>query len=203
MARSRRWLPLVVVLATMAACGDGNDTASDPGPSPTTPAGLEAITHQGVAAVVREVVGADRIDTFSAAGEEDSVGALARLSHGRHVLVVTVQVSGDPPIDSCGDLADTAAGSGDCTVEADGTIVASNTGGPFSDDNRKGSTALAQAVNPETGRVVLALYETYSPTPALDPRTLATIVADPRLAAMTDPATNEAGADIVLEGASG
>lgn len=203
MRRSRRWLPLVVVLATMAACGDRADTAADPRPSPSTPAGFEAITHQGVAAVVRELVGADRIDTFSAAGEDDSVGAMARLSPGRQVLVVTVQVKGDPPIDSCADLDDTAAGSGECTVEEDGTIVASSTGEPFSDDNRTGSTVLAEAVNPVTGRTVLALYETYYATPTLHPRILATIVSDPRLAAMTDPATNDAGAGIVLEGGSG
>lgn len=201
MLRSRRWLPLLVVLAASAACGGGRDTATDPGPS--TPAGPEPITPQGVAAVVREVVGADRIATFSAAGEDDSVGALARLAPGRHLLVVTVMVSGEVPVDSCEDLADTAAGAGDCAVEEDGTIVASTTAGPFSDDNRRGSTALAEAVNPDTGRVVIALYETYSRTPALDPRTLATIVSDSRLAALTDPATNDAGADIVLEGVGG
>ena len=63
----------------------------------------------------------------------------------------------------------------------------------------RGSTALAQSVNPETGRVVYALYETYTRRPPSTPRSSAEIVSDPALAAMTDPATNEAGADIEID----
>ena len=59
-------------------------------------------------------------------------------------------------------------GDGDCFVDEDGTIVASGTAEPFSDGNTRGSTVLAQAVNPETGRVVYSLYETY---PARRPST--------------------------------
>lgn len=198
--RALHWLPILAVVATTVGCGGTAETATEPDPSTSSAAALEAITPQGVAAVVREVVGADRIDTFSAAGESDSVGVTARLVEGRHLLVVAVMIAGDVPIASCEDLADTATGAGDCAVAEDGTIVASAVGGPFSDDNRRGSTVLAQAVNPDSGRVVLALYETYARTPALDPRTLTAIVSDARLAAMTDPATNEAGADIELAG---
>lgn len=199
--RARRVLPLLalLLLGTTSACGDGTDpdTASDLDPSTETSAALEAITAEGVAGVVRDVVGADLVASYSAAGESDSVGVLARLT-GRQALVVTVQIAGDVPIASCDDLADTAMGSGDCVVDEDGTIVASGTAGPFTDDNLRGSTVLAQAVNPETGRVVYALYETYSRQPTMDAATLTAIVTDPALAALTDPATNEAGADIEL-----
>jgi len=116
------------------------------------------------------VLGAELIVSYSAAGESDSVGLLARLA-GRQLLVVNVQVEGDAPIQSC-------------------------------DDNTRGSTVLAQSVNPETGRVVYALYETYSRPAGLDAATLTAIVSDPALDAMTDPAVNEAGADIELTGGS-
>jgi hypothetical protein len=59
------------------------------------------------------------------------------------------------------------------------------------------------SLNPETRRVVYALHETYAARPALDAETLAQIVSDPALAAMTDPSTNEAGADITLERTGG
>ncbi len=192
----KRALPLLLLLATVGACGDETDTASDPDTTSSSTA-LEAITAEGVAGVVRDAVGADLIESYSAAGESDSVGVLAKLA-GRQMLVVNVQIAGDAPISSCDDLADTAMGSGDCRVEDDGTIVASGTAEPFSDDNKRGSTVLAQSVNPETGRVVYALYETYSRQAALDTATLSAIVTDPALAAMTDPATNEAGADIEM-----
>ncbi|HXH76859.1 hypothetical protein [Nocardioides sp.] len=195
----RRALPLLLALVLTGGCGNDTapDEAADPDPSSSDPATLEAITPAGVAGVVREVVGAERIVSYSAAGESDSVGVQVRLS-GRQVLVVTVQVTGDAPIDSCEDIADTAMGGGECETDEDGTILASGTAEAFSDDNTRGSTVLAQSINPESGRVVYALYETYSPTPALDPATVAAIVSDPALAAMTDPATNQAGADIEL-----
>ena len=47
--------------------------------------------------------------------------------------------------------------------------------------------------------MVYASHETYAARPALDAETLTEIVSDPALAAVTDPSTNEAGADINLE----
>lgn len=197
---SRLLVLLLFVLATATACSDetGPDTASDPDPTTSSPAALEAITAQGIAGVVRDVVGADLIESYSEAGEDDSIGVLVQLA-GRQVLVVNVQIAGEPPITSCEDLATTAMGDSECVVGDDGTITASGTAEPFSDDNKRGSTVLAQSVNPESGRVVYALYETYSRQAGLDPATLSEIVSSPGLTAMTDPATNEAGADIELK----
>lgn len=198
--RPQHVLPLLILLATSSACGsDGDvDEAVDPAGSTTSsPPALEAITPQGVAGVVRDALGADRIVSYSPAGESDSVGVMVELE-GRQRLVVNVQIEGEVPIDSCEDIAQTAMGAGDCTTDQDGTITASGAAEPFSDDNTRGSTVLAQSVNPETGRVVYALYETYSPQAGLDAATVAAIVSDPALAAMTEPATNEAGSDIEL-----
>jgi hypothetical protein len=197
-------LPLLLLLATTVACaGEPDpDSATDPEPATSSSAGLEAITAQGIAGVVREVIGADLIESYAAVAESDTVGVLVKLT-GRQVLVVNVQISGEVPIGSCEDVAETVMGSGDCFVDEEGTIVASGTAEPFSDDNTRGSTVLAQAVNPETGRVVYSLYETYSRTAALDAATLVAIVTDPALAAMTDPATNEAGTDIEVAAAGG
>ena len=191
----KRALPLLLVLATACACGDDIETASDPDPS-SSPA-LEAITAAGVAGVVREVVGADLTVSYAEAGEADSVGVLAKFA-GKAVLVVNVQTAGDVPITSCDDLATTAMGAAKCSVTDDGTIIAAGAAGAFSDDNVHGSTVLAQSVNPETGRVVYALYETYTRQVGLDAATLTEIVSDPALAAMTEPATNAAGVDIEL-----
>jgi hypothetical protein len=202
--RARHVLPLLLLLATTGACGGDTDpeSATDPEPAASTSTALEAITAQGIAGVVRDVVGADLIESYAAVAESDTVGVLVKLT-GRQVLVVNVQVTGEAPIDSCDDVAETAMGAGDCFVDEDGTIVASGTAEPFSDDNTRGSTVLAQSVNPETGRVVYALYETYSRTAALDPATLTAIVTDPALAAMTAPATNEAGTDIEVTASGG
>jgi hypothetical protein len=190
-------LPLLLLLATTGACGGETDpdSAAEPEPASSSPADLEAITAQGIAGVVRDVLGAELIESYAAVAESDTVGVLVKLA-GRQMLVVNVQIAGAAPIDSCADVAETAMGAGDCVVKEDGTIVASGTAEPFSDDNTRGSTVLAQAVNPKTGRVVYSLYETYSRTAALDAATLIAIVTDPALAAMTDPATNDAGTDI-------
>lgn len=195
--RPQHVLPLLILLATSSACGsDGDvDEAVDPAGSTTSSPALEAITPQGVAAVVRDALGADRIVSYSAAGESDSVGVMVELE-GRQRLVVNVQIEGEVPIDSCEDLSETAMGVADCVTDEDGTITASGSAEAFSDDNTRGSTVLAQSVNPETERVVYALYETYSPRAGLDAAGLAAIVSDPALAAMTEPATNEAGSDI-------
>lgn len=200
--RARGALPLLLVLAAASACGSADDgeKAADPATSSTSMT-LEPITAKGVASVVRDALGADRIVSYSAAGESDSVGVLAKLA-GRQMLVVNVRVAGDVPITSCDDLSDTAMGAGDCVTDDDGNILASGTAEPFSDDNTRGSTVLAQSVNPDTGRVVYAFYETYSRTAEIDASMLSGIVSDPALAALTDPATNEAGSDIELTAAN-
>jgi len=195
--RARHVLPLLLCVVATGACGGETDpdAATDLEPATSTSAALEAITAQGIAGVVRDVLGADLIESYAAVAESDTVGVLVKLE-GRQLLVVNVQVAGAAPINSCDDVAETAMGAGDCFVEEDGTIVASGTAEPFSDDNTRGSTVLAQAVNPGTGRVVYSLYETYSRTATLDAATLIAIVTDPALAALTDPATNDNGTDI-------
>jgi hypothetical protein len=202
--RARHVLPALLLLAATGACGGDTDpdSATDSEPATSSSAALEAITAQGIAGVVREVVGADQIESYAAVAESDTVGVLVKLA-GRQVLVVNVQVAGAAPINSCEDIAETVMGEGDCYVDEDGTIVASGTAEPFSDDNTRGSTVLAQSVNPKTGRVVYALYETYARIAALDPATLTAIVTNPALAAMTDPATNEAGTDIEVAASAG
>lgn len=214
--RALRALPPLLLTVTAAACGHGagtssdtasdtsSDTASDTSGRPASGAAsepaeddLEPITSRGVAAVVRDALGAERITSYSAVDEDGQVGVMVRLAR-RQVLMVGVHTAGDVPVSSCEDLASTAVAGSDCRTEADGTILAAGTSEAFSDGNRRGSTVLAQSVNPETGRVVLAMYETFAPEPELDPDTLAAIVSDRDLAPMTSPSTNEAGADITM-----
>lgn len=215
-----RRLPTLCVASLLllgaAACGDATDaatdTASDTGSNTGSDApsemrsdsALEPIKARGVAAVVRDAIGPKRIAAYSGTGEDDAVGVQVQLAEGRDVLVVMVQTQGDPPpIANCDDLAGTGSSDDICTVTPDGTILMSRAGEAFSDGNSRGSTVRATSVNPETNRVVYALYETYTAKPALDAETLAQIVSDPTLAAMTDTSTNEAGADIALERTGG
>ena len=109
--RGRLVLPLLLLLATTVACASEKDpdSATDPEPAPSSSTALEAITAQGIAGVVREVVGADQIETYAAVAESDTVGVLVKLA-GRQVLVVNVQISGEAPIDSCEDIAETVDG---------------------------------------------------------------------------------------------
>ena len=215
-----RPLPIIRVVSLLlllgsAGCGEAADTAteSDTGSdaeSSTAPSGtrsdapFEPITSRGVAAVVRDALGSERISAFSATGEDDTVGVEVQIGRGRDVLIVMVQTKGEPPpFAECDDLAGTGSSDDSCTVAEDGSILVSGTGEAFSDGNKRGSTVRAMSVNSETGRAVYALHETYAAAPALDATTLANIVSDPALAVMTDPSTNEAGADIALKRAGG
>jgi hypothetical protein len=193
---------LLVLTLTVAGCAEDASTASDPGPTGTATTMREPITPAGIAAVVQEVLGADRVAGFQGGGEEDTVALTVRLAGAaREVLAVSVLINGEAPIASCADLSDRMPSPGDCEVSEDGTILASEVGEAFSDDNVSGSTVRARSVNPGTGRVVFALYETYAERPSLDPATLSAIVSDKRLAALTDPTTNEAGAGLDVEAA--
>lgn len=198
----------LLLLLSSAACGEatdaGPDSASDGLSGTRSDAELEPITARGVAAVVRDALGPERITAYSGAGEDDAVGVEVQVAGGRDVLLVMVQTQGEPPpVAECDALAGTGSGEDNCTVAQDGTILVSGAGEAFSDGNSRGSTLRAMSLNPDTGRVVYALHETYAPQPALDVETLVAIVSDPALAAMTDPSTNEAGADITLERTGG
>lgn len=204
-----RAVSFLLLLLGSGACGEATDTASDAdtasdGAGTRPDAELEPITSRGVAAVVRDALGPERISAYSSSGEDDTVGVEVQLARGRDVLVVVVQTEGEPPpVADCDDLAGTGSSDDSCTVTQNGSILVSGTGEAFSDGNTRGSTVRAMSVNPENGRVVYALHETYAARPALDAETLAEIVSDPALAAMTDPSTNEAGADITLERTGG
>ncbi|WP_310528071.1 hypothetical protein [Nocardioides sp.] len=191
---------LFVLIVTVAGCAQDTSKASDPGPMQTSTSTLEPITPAGIAAVVQELLGADQVAGFSAGGEDDTVAVEVRFpGAAKDILVVAVQIEGDAPVTSCADLSDRMTGPGACEESADGTILASGVGEAFSDENLSGSTVMAQSVNPGTGRVVFALYETYGKRGVLDPAALSAIVSDERLAALTAPTTNEAGARLDVD----
>ncbi|MEO6593977.1 MAG: hypothetical protein ABIP94_04415, partial [Planctomycetota bacterium] len=145
---------LLLVTLTLAGCGEDTSAASDPAPTETSTPTLEPITPAGIAAVVQEILGADKVTELRGGGEEDTVSLMVQLDGvAREVLVVSVQTKGDAPVVSCADLSERMTGAGDCEESEDGTILASGVGEAFSDDNSSGSTVMAQSVNPGTGRV--------------------------------------------------
>src|SRR5687768_7972181 len=112
--RLLRVAPLLLLLAS-AGCGEATDTASDTSADARSgtrsDADVEPITTQGVAAVVRDALGPERISAYSGAEEDDAVGVEVQLAEGRDILIVMVQTQGDPPpVADCDDLAGTGSG---------------------------------------------------------------------------------------------
>src|SRR5215204_6350660 len=147
-----------LLLLSSAACGDvtgtASDTGSDTGSGTTTDVEPEPITARGIAAVVRDALGAERISAYSRSDEVVLAGAEVQVAGGPDVLVVMVQTEGEPPtVADCDDLAGTGSGDDSCTVTEDGTVLVSGAGEALSDGTSRGSTVRAMSVNPETGRV--------------------------------------------------
>ena len=207
-------LAALLALGLSACSTTANPTTSAPSTAPTSasstpsssPAHSQKITPDGVAAVVVDYFG-DRVDHFSSvgAGEQSTVAvSVAAAGSGkRDQFSVQVydpnQADGQPGGDGC-----PPRPKADCRVGADGTAVATLlTKEGFTDGNVDGAVVTASALNPDTGRMVIAMYESWDTTPPVDADDLRRLVADERLAWLTDPAVNRAGKNIDLGRPSG
>ena len=203
-----------LLAACLTACGGtGSDSATSPAshapdstsstPSPSS-AATEKITASGMAAVIADHLGG-RVLRFSsvAEGEESAestvtVHASVAGSERRDLFTVQVYNPGQATRqlgeDGCPPRADD-----ECTVLADGTAIATLlTNEGFTDGNVRGVVVTASATNPETGRMVIAFYESWDKAPPVDTEDLRGLVEDQRLAWFTDPAVNRAGEAIDL-----
>lgn len=208
---------LLAVLVT--ACGSNETTTAAPSPSPGEPADggqadggqEEEITPGGIAVIVLDHLGRDRVRqvvTFRGEDEEGSVGVMLRLRdrtpHNFGVSVYPPEQAeelGAP--EGCPPKRDRGGESSRCRVRADGTIVmTSQIAEGFSDDNRKGSVIMSSVITREDG-AAMAMYESYDRSPTISAAELEDMLTDPRLTWLTDPALNKAGEAVDLKEVSG
>lgn len=194
-----------VVVATVTACGADQQRADDPQGG----AGTEPITVQGVAALVEEHLGAANVQQFASFGDdEQSVGVMVRLrGAGRRDMFMVGVTSPDGAdqeyLGGTGMACEQLERRSDRHVEqvwcedlADGGVASvSLVPYGFSDDNKHGRVLMGTGTGQE-GRLATAMYESYTPTVAVEPEDLLDLMADERLAWTTDPAVNDAGRDI-------
>lgn len=208
---ARRRSRVGLLVAVLVALALGSTSCGSGGSSIATSGAQERITQGGVAALVREHVGADEVERFEVyEAEAGSVGVLVELRGAgpRDMFVVSVW-SPDNELGSAGDrscegLEDevSSVGAQACRVLDDGTVVQVLEGEAFSDSNTGGSTLRGSAVSPTAG-AALAMYEAYGESVPLGLDTLSALLSDPLLRWTTDVAVNEAGASIDLVGAGG
>lgn len=203
---------LVLILA-VSACGSGTAvtagqrTTTDSPTSPTSGQPTEPMTPGGIAVLVEQHLGGDRVRRYTTYdSDEGSVNVAVHLvGAGRRDMFVVNVYSPDEseaigPGQGCEPQASPTRepGDGRCEELPDGSVVSvTKSGSGFSDNNEHGSVLMASALNPGQ-RMALAMYESYTQTIPVSQERLMDLMSDPRLAWLTDPALNEAGQDIAV-----
>lgn len=194
-----------LLLAALTACGSSERKPDEP----QVRSGTERITAQGVAALVTEHLGAENVRRYLAYGQDEgSVDVMVQLrgADRRDMFVVGVaspdqagqEYPGVTKLD-CAQMKGQRGRRGGrlwCEDLANGGVTfVELTPYGFSDNNTEGRTLMGLAAEPD-GRLANTMYESYTPTVAVDPEDLLALMADERLAWSTDPSVNEAGRDI-------
>lgn len=196
---------LASALVVLGACGDqaADSTGSESTSSGRAAANTERITTGGVAVLVQQHFGREAVREFRRAGSEPgAVGVMVQLTEGGRddnfgVQAYSPQGSDFPGRQTCAEAERQRGQEPDfsCVELEDGrTVYAYLSPEGFSDDNTDGMTLLAASTS-DAGAVI-AMYESYDRTPPLDTEDLVDLLSEPRLAWMTDPAVNRAGAEI-------
>ena len=210
-------LVLAAVLAT-AGCGDaagrgkdGEDTTSSSADGSPTSAAREQITQGGLAALVADHLGKDAIASFGSYGDEPGeVYVMVRLrGSGRadqFAVSVTSPKQGGPEVAAmakCPTAQQRKRSGGmkefTCHRLQNGTTVTSYlVPSGFSDDNARGLVVTGVSVAPDKSTTI-AMYESYDKTAPISVTEVDKLLSDPRMAWMTDPATNEAGNSLQIK----
>lgn len=194
-----------ILLVALTACGGQQKAATEPPADDDR----QQITVQGVAALVEEHLGSKNVRQYGTYGQEPhSVDVMVQLRGADRRDMFVVGVSSPEGAErefggaggaSCEQMERRSGGRFGrvwCeTLEGGGSASVQLVPYGFSDDNRNGRALMGLATEPE-GRMANAMYESYTPTVTVDPQDLLELLADERLAWMTDPAVNEAGRDI-------
>ena len=212
----------LVLAAALAASGCGNAaeggkggedaTGSSADASPSS-AAREKITQGGLAALVADHLGKDAIVSFGSYGPEPGeVYVMVRLRGGGRADMFSVSVMSPKQggrelandMGKCPTTQQRKRMVGDmkeftCHRLPNGTTVTAylvNSG--FSDDNARGLVVTGVGVAPDKS-TTMAMYESYDKTGQLTVTEVNELLSDPRMAWMTDPATNKAGNSIKIE----
>ena len=210
----------VALTVALSACGSAAPDTAEPADrasatrddSPDVSAGgdeLEQITPGAVAVVVREHLGpraVRRFITFGPESEPGSVAVMIRLREGTRADNFAVTVSSPDQAAEFGQAGSCSAkgredafGDTQCrTLDNGTTVMTTEVAEGFSDDNTKGAVVFGTAVTPDAG-AAMAMYESYDDTPAVRATDLDSILTDPRLTWLTEPALNDAGEDVDLK----
>ena len=211
-------LALAAVLAT-AGCGnaagggkDGEDTTSSSAVGSPSSAARERITQGGLAALVADHLGKDAVASFGSYGPEPGqVYVMVRLRGSGRADMFSVSVMS--PKQGGREL---AGAMGKCPttqqrkrmddmkeftchrVQNGTTVTAYLVPSGFSDDNARGLVVTGVSVAPDKS-TTMVMYESYDKTAQLTVTQVDELLSDPRMAWMTDPATNNAGSSIKIE----
>ena len=215
-----------VLAAVLAATGCGNaaeggkggeDSTSSSADSSPSSAPRERITQGGLAALVTDHLGKDAIASFNTYGPEPGeVYVMVRLRGGGRADMFSVSVMSPKQggrelagvMSKCPTAQQRKRMDGDmkeftCHRLRDGTTVTAYlVPSGFSDDNARGLVVTGVGVAPDKS-TTMAMYESYDKTPQLTVTELDKLLSDPRMAWMTDPATNKAGHSIKIEKVQG
>ena len=163
----------------------------------------EQITPGGIAVVVLDHLGRDAVQQFATyEPEPGSVSVMISMRDGivaDHLAVSVYSPEHDefgkagkcPPKRRSGGM-----GKSQCrTLENGTTVMTSQVSEGFSDDNASGMFVFGSAFTPADG-TAMAMYESYDDSPSISVADLESMLIDPRLTWVTDPALNEAGEDV-------
>jgi len=211
-------LVLAAVLAA-AGCGDdaeggedGDKTTSSSAEGTPTSAAREQITQGGLAALVADHLGKDAIVSFGTFGQEPGqVDVMVRLrgSGPADMFVVSVMSPKQGGRELAGAVAKcpTAkqrkrmADMKEFTchrLQHDTTVTTYLVPSGFSDDNARGLVVTGVSVAADKSSA-MAMYESYDKTAPVSVTEVDGLLSDPRMAWMTDPATNKAGKSLKIK----
>ena len=169
----------------------------------------EQITPGGIAVVVLEHLGRDAVQQFgiyeSDPGDVSVMIKLRDSSRYGHFAVSVYSAKHDEFGGKAGKCPPKhrSTGTSQCrTLDNGTTVMTSEVPYGFSDDNANGMVVYGTAITPKNGTAI-AMYESYDKSPSVSAADLESLLTDPRLTWLTDPALNEAGEDVDLKRLTG
>ena len=211
-----------VLAAVLAATGcgnaagggkDGKDTKSASADASPSSAAREKITQHGLAALVAEHLGKDAIASFGSFGPEPGeVYVMVRLRGGGRADMFAVSVMSPKQggrelagaMGKCPTTKQRKRMGGDMKeftchrLQHGTTVTAYLVQSGFSDNNARGLVVTGVGVAADKS-TTMAMYESYDKSAPVTVTEVDKLLSDPRMAWMTDPATNEAGNSIKIK----
>jgi hypothetical protein len=194
--------------STVADAGPSGSISPDAGPSPAT-GPKEQVTVAGVAALVAEHLGKDAVAGFGHyGGQPGQVDLMVELSESGRADMFGVTVYSPRLGREFAEMAkcptrkqlkrDTDTKEFTChRLENGTTVTAYRVASGFSDDNADGQVITGMAAAPDKSAAIV-MYESYDKTAPISVPDVDSLLSDPQLTWMTDPAVNAAGTGLKI-----